>query len=145
MKKIHNLEMFLSAELYLPMMRETEGSWFDLYQKITNLEFDPDKSFIMVEQAAKYITENPRYTNRDVEIIRKRIKDLEFKRFTVEACPSRLANSNRIFLRGGNKRSIAYAIRVMNGEIYQPIVVCNWSNEFTRLDSKDFGIHCICW
>lgn len=145
MNDINNKMLFLNAEIYAPLcVNDDEKEWIDLYDKISGTKYDYASSFLTVKDVANFIIKNPDYSGGIVKIIKDRSENFQFEKFSIEACPSRFDNSKRIFLRGGNKRSIAYAIRILNGEKFYPIKVCNWINHFERRDTKDMGIHCCC-
>ncbi|GAG79336.1 unnamed protein product [marine sediment metagenome] len=51
----------------------------------------------------------------------------------IEVCPSK--NGQNFYIRNGNKRLIAYAMKLLNREIkFKPIKISDWRNVYTRED-----------
>lgn len=144
MTSIEDVEVFLGAELYLPLSRELDPDWVNLYEAVSEVSFNVQSSFVTVGQVSNYLLKHPEYDPNLVKAIQGWKSKFNFELYSIEACPSRFVGSERIFLRGGNKRSIYYATCLIAGEKYRPIRICHWLDFFDRYDTRDHKIKCVC-
>lgn len=130
MKIIASQEDFLNTELYYP---SGEWDWVDLYKKI--LGSYEISSVITVKEVAKYLLENVDYSTPLVDKIRKLEINFNRHEFCVDLCPSKWTEA--FYLRGGNKRSIAYGMRLLNGESFQKVRVRDWQETWEGRDLEN--------
>lgn len=131
-------EDLLAAKVYEPSALDTD--WIELKAAVQE-EMGVTFNDQTVGDIAKYLLKNKEFgLNNDV-VARARKLYLCFKLAMlndpepIEACPDK--SGVAISLPGGNKRSIAYAMKLLAGEIaYTPVNVL-WHEEYTRDDTNN--------
>ena len=119
MYQISNKEEFLNSNIYYPNICVIgDSDWVELKNKIVKY-FNVDIHQVTVKQVAQYLIDNPNCNSTLINSIRKLYKKFKFNKISesdkIEICPSIGDNPiSKYFLRGGNKRSIAYAMKIIN-------------------------------
>lgn len=110
-----------------------EWDWVELHRLASGRGTTDDG--VTVGEAARFLCEHPRYSTGLVNKIRKLEAGFKRELYWVDACPSQ---SGGIYLRNGNKRSIAYAMRlVKGGDAFRAVPIRDWRPEYTDLDLEN--------
>ncbi len=88
--------------------------------------------------AAKYLVAHPDYSTGLVDKIRELEQNFLLDEYSVDTCPTE--DGSALHLRGGNKRSIAYVMRLLQGkDIFQPVIIRDWQKSFVREDMENLN------
>ena len=132
---------FLDALVYWPISTRDQN-WDDFkweVQKSGGIQ----ENMQSVRDVANFLNSHSDFwqDKTPVQSIRYFYKDTSLKLETfnsVEACPSE--DGRNYYLRDGNRRSIAIAMRLLKREIkFVPLKIIDWEDHFMRENSKDLG------
>lgn len=99
---------------------------------------------LTIKDIAKFLIKNPDFNkeNEGVNIIRKLYLCFKIKYFNkssdngVEASPRK--DGKGIYLRGGNKSTIAYAMKLLKNELgFKRVKIWDWRSTYTREDTRN--------
>lgn len=134
-------EDFLDALVYYP--NESEGNWIDLKNKTKSfLNSEKDIHHITIKDVATYLIAKEDESSDPVMTILKIYRDFDVEKFgeePIETCPSIKDVPNKLFLRGGNKRSIAYAMKIIQEELDFKPIKSSHILYFSRLDNNNLA------
>lgn len=144
--KTINKEDFLNAIVYYPNLNSSEKKekdWINLKEETSKFNQIYDIHHITVKNIAQYLTKIPKIENKLAKVIIELYEKFdinEFKSEPIETCPT-LGDcaKSKLFLRGGNKRSIAYAMKLIKDECDFEPVKSSHLLYFTRLDDNNLA------
>lgn len=132
-------EELLNAHVYYPSFNDID--WVELKTNIVHQYKIVTDCQIAVKDVAQYLLSKGHISNKLTEDIFVIYKSFDYDRLgIIETCPS-IDSSERstLFLRGGNKRSIAYAMKLLNGEISYAPIQSSHLTYFTRKDDRNLS------
>ena len=131
---------FLNAIVYYPTEEDTD--WIDLKNKVSEYFHGIDQHHITVKNIAEYLLVGQNGQNaleKDITELFNNFMVDEFKVEPIETCPALGDNNSKLFLRGGNKSSIAYAMKLLNNDLDFENVTSMHLLYFTRLDNNNLA------
>ena len=138
--KIVEKEDFLNAIIYYPACDDED--WIDLKNKVSEYFKGIDCHHITVQNVAEYLLSKNNKKSELQKTIDKLFNNFilqEFQKEPIETCPTLGDNHGKLFLRGGNKRSIVYAMKLLNNDLDFETVMSSHVMYFTRLDNNNLA------
>ncbi|EKD56373.1 MAG: hypothetical protein ACD_58C00210G0002 [uncultured bacterium] len=141
MKKISTKKQLFYSIVYYPEPVNSDINWAEIKNAIgTNYRKQT------VYETAKFLLDNPNFGkgNKVIEKIRKCYYCFDIQKIysendynNFEACSGALGG-NGILIIGGNKRIIAYAMKIINRDLkFQPLKLSHWSDCLDRRDQAN--------
>lgn len=127
--KVIKKNEFLNAKVYYPGIDDKD--WITLKNEVKKYSGkEPEEQ--TVKDLAEFLIDKPDYHDKNCDDLLGRVgklgKCFKMEKFQepdsiIEVCPDN-NNESQFFIQGGNKRSIAYAMKIFKKELtYQPLTV----------------------
>jgi hypothetical protein len=138
--KIIDKNDFLNIIVYYPTKEDTD--WIGLKDRVSEYFQGIYQHHITVKNVAEYLLKKVGKKNpleRNIFELYNNFSIEQFKVEPIETCPTPEDNSSQLFLRGGNKKSIAYAMKLLNNELNFENIVSMHLLYFTRSDNNNLA------
>jgi len=134
-------EQLLNTKVYYP---GTEQEWIDLKEAVRKfLNNSKEVNQETVRDIANFLIERNDYKNSLVDIIKKlencfNLSYIQGENSQIELCPSDDdKNTGQFYAQGGNKRLIAYAMKLLKNEFKFQELVIQFYPKFDRRDKAN--------